>query len=238
MAGAVPVLAQDGGYSGLIAPPSAPETSAPEPESGTADPSPVYEGLLAPPPAAPASRSGKGGGALVKEEPPGYSGVIPGYVGGRPGGGKLPAEDKPLQVTATPGLDKFLPSKTSADLKAPSVILEKPGRVSAKMARTLAKPSARINDMLPMEYVARETIDQLMPGVRDKKLPAAVRAENIRQAHARLATLADGLRYRKMVPDKTYREMGLPDVFIKEEREGADKALLRLNRALTELKEY
>jgi hypothetical protein len=234
---AAPVFAQGGGYEGLIAP-AAPESSAPD----TTDTSSGYEGLLAPAPA-PASRGGAA--RQDKDEPPGYSGLIPGRVEDNAGGGP------PAQMTSVPGTAQPIAPKSAEDIGVLSTLhgidrngdgipddLMKPGQISRKTASALGKPHKRIDNMLPAEYAARKNIDQLMPGVRDKKISAAVRAERVRNTQERLATLANGLRQKKAVPDRIYKAMGVPDIFVQEEKEGADQALLRLDKALKELKEY
>lgn len=248
MARTVQVWAQDSGYEGLIAAPPS-ETPAPTPET-TAPPAPDdtgYSGLLAPAPSA-----NSNGQAPKPQEPIGYSGIIPGYVGDNSASGSSPPPEKQQpQMSTTPGGGQPATPKTSDDLKNMAAIhaqdldgngipddLEKVGKVSEKVARTLGTPYERIENMLPTEYMAKQNIDQLMAGVRDNKVPPKARAENARKAHRSLETLADGLRFKKLVPDKTYRDMGLPDSFINEEKEGNEKALVRLNEALNELKEY
>jgi len=247
MAPAVPVGAQDGGYEGLLAPPpseapaAAPETTAPPPDDTG------YSGLLAPAPSV--NNSGQ---APKQREPAGYGGLIPGYVEQNSAARTPPAAgQQQTQISPTPDGSKPVAPKTSDDIKNMAAIraqdlngngipdqLEKVEKVSDKVAKTLGTPYERIENMLPTEYMAKQNIDQLMPGVRDNKIPPEVRAENARKAHQSLETLADGLRFKKVVPDKIYRDMGLPDSFIKEEKEGNEKALARLNEALNELKNY
>ncbi|MCE9507227.1 MAG: hypothetical protein K8R48_02780 [Alphaproteobacteria bacterium] len=246
MAQAVPAGAQDSGYEGLIAPPpseapaAAPETATPAPDDAG------YGGLLAPAPS-----TGGNGQAPIPQEPAGYGGLIPGYVQENSAASSPPPEKQQPQMSSTPGGTEPATPKTSDDLKNIAAIraqdrngngipdeLEQVGKVSDKTAKTLGTPYERIENMLPTEYMAKQNIDQLMPGVRDNKIPPKVRAENARKAHQDLETLADGLRFKKLVPDKIYRDMGLPDSFIQEEKEGNEKALVRLNEALNELKKY
>jgi hypothetical protein len=229
---AAPAFAEDSGYEGLIAP-STPESTAPPAATAPAAPdtSSGYEGLIAP---APSSHTNNTNTAKPqKEEPLGYSGLIPGRV----------EQPPPPQVTASPSNPSLTP-KNSEDIKMLATVhgmqqdIEKPGVVSKKTALALAKPHPRIDNMLPLEYAAKKNIDDMMPGIRDKKISKKVRAERVRNTHEKLATLAAGLRQKKSVPDRIYKAMGVPDSFIKEEREGTDHALLRLDKALQELKAY
>jgi hypothetical protein len=228
----VPVLAQGGGYEGLIAPV--------EPESKPAEQEPPpaasggYEGLVAPPPSA-------RNPANPKHEPPGYSGLIPGYVA-------EPPPSQPAQATPAPTNPNVTP-KSAEDLKMLSTLqgidkeggalkLRGPEKVSKEDALVLNKPRPRIDKMLPAEYAMKATIDDLMPGILDKKIPSDLRTRRVKAAREELAELAAGFQQKKSVPDAVYREMGVGDTFIREEREGTNRALAMLGKALSKLKEY
>lgn len=230
LAPTAPALAQ-GGYEGLIAP-AAPETSAPAPSPSSAPAADTgYSGLLAPAPAP----AGSAPAAPKEQQPAGYSGLIPGYVGG----GAPAQQAAPVATKASDDL-KAQAAAQARDRDGDGVLdgIKGVEKASAQTAQRLEKPRQRIQNMLPMEYAARQNIDQVMAEIKDKKLHPDKIKEKARKAHESLERLADGVRFKKMVPDKTYRDMGLPDIFIREEKEGNEKALALLNQALAELKGY
>ncbi|MFH1157725.1 MAG: hypothetical protein V1721_02400 [Pseudomonadota bacterium] len=211
LAEASPVHAKDSGYEGLV---------APAPESGNAP--------------------------RDQEEPPGYSGLIPGRSGT-----SSAQQKQPPQMTRTPGDAPQVAPRSSDDLKALAQVygqdrdgdllpdaLKKPEPLSEKTTALLAGPRARIKGKLPMVYMIGEKIRKLLPQVEDERLSPEARAEMARKAYGELAPFADGLRAKKMVPDDIYRQMGLSETFIEEEKTGTTVALDELNEALQKLKEY
>ena len=50
--------------------------------------------------------------------------------------------------------------------------------------------------------------------------------------------MADTLRQKQLIPDAPYKNIGLTDAYIKDERDGNDAALSQLDAALEELKSY
>ncbi|MBI3440978.1 MAG: hypothetical protein HY052_04125 [Proteobacteria bacterium] len=209
MTSVIPAFAAGDGYSGLIAPP-APNSSAPGTEAGN-----------------------------------GYAGLIPDRPDARGSADNTPEEQQP--VTATPTTHAPM---TSADLKMLALKygltkkrdmaaeFTKPLKLSDKQKEVLAKPRPRIENMLPAEYAARKNIEGVMPKVRDKSISPEEQKKSVSLARQRLGALAEGFRYKNNVSDDVYKKMGLPDIFIKEEREGNSKALSLLNEALKELDQY
>jgi len=199
-----------------------------------------YEGLIAP--AAPDSPTPAR--AEDSHEPLGYSGVISGYTGDDDA-----AKEPAPSMTAPPELTRIIIPESAEELGLLAAAQQyggegipddvvKPFKASNRVANMLAKPRQRIENMLPMEYAVKKNVDKLMPGITDEKIPPEERAENVRKAQKKLATLAQGLLAKTTVPDSLYRQMGLSDVFISEEKESTDKALSRLNLALQELEKY
>lgn len=92
--------------------------------------------------------------------------------------------------------------------------------------------------MLPAEYATKQSVDRIMAVVKDPNASKKVRADRAKKAAERLATMSRGMRARANIPDKAYKSSGASDVFIKEQREGTDAALRRINNAMTELKKY
>ena len=77
-----------------------------------------------------------------------------------------------------------------------------------------------------------------MSRVESKGLSPKARMENAREAYKELAPFAKGLRHKKKVPDDIYRQMGLSEIFIKENKTGTSIALTQLDETLRKLKSY
>jgi len=210
------------GYEGLIAP-SKPAVSQPpsKQEPAALPASSGYEGVLAPAPNPSVSPL-----VSAPAEPLGYSGLIPGAA---PKPAASPAPEKSLITKGAEGI-KALAAILSKDKDGDGLLdkLKKPTKVPEQTLARMNKPRGRIEGMLPAEYAARRNVDDIMKAIGSKE--DAARAENI------LNTLADGFRAKKSVPERVYKQKGLSDDYIKEEREGTEKALARINAALDDIK--
>lgn len=198
-----------------------------------------YEGLIAPPADSAASAPPP---ASPADEPPGYSGVIPGGVEAET------AKEQAPSMIGTPEPQSPPAPKTSDDIRLLALKhggdhdgdgLRDDFMKNIKIpAQAPLQKRRRIDNMLPMEFAVKRNIEQLMAGIGDEKISAEDRAKKAGQAREALVKLAEGLHYKATIPDKTYQQMGLSDSFIAEEHEGTDKALSRLDLALKELEKY
>lgn len=196
-----------------------------------------YAGLIAP--AAPVEDAAPA--ARTDEPPPqfgGYAGLIPGTVSEAP---------QSLYVTPVPGAVAPPPPKTVEDVTLMAAAHDQGGMLnmlqgslalSDQVRRRLDKPRTRIENVLPMEYAAIRNIDQTMSKINDSSLSPEERVKTVSAARQKLSSMAEGLRYKLQIPDSLYQRMGVSDVFVSEEKEGAGKALALLNTALKELDKY
>lgn len=100
----------------------------------------------------------------------------------------------------------------------------------------LAKPSLRIDGMLPVEYMAKKDIDAAMKKINDAALTPAERQQKIRETYDELLQLMSGLLTQEGISDSLYKTMKAPDIYVQETKEGTTKALTRLGIALQQLK--
>jgi hypothetical protein len=231
------VLAQ--GYDGLMSPASPAETAPAKPDTRP----PGYEGVMpgwTPPPP-------KEEVAIPKAAPP--KAVAP------PRAAKtvtVPAKaaQKPRQ-TPIPGqsLRKQTPSdelRTLSMLRGLDVDMNKiPDRLEGHNVRlpaasieALSRPRPRVNGMLPMEMMIVRNVDQIMTYVKNPRLSEAKRMENARSAYKQLEDLRAGLKFKSQAPEAVYRKLGLPDVYIQEEKESIKKTLAYVEATLDVLKGY
>lgn len=218
----------DDGYSGVIAP-TVPKTGAGRPPKGQAE--------------------------------QGYVGVVPGYVApdvgnsspvpvktppaGRQQPGKnYPGNFTPMQVQPqmSPQYATIDPKIRSAqDLQTLAMIYsfdKNADNVSDSMARNfrlpkemvsaLEQPRVRVNDMLPMESMIKDSIDAALMDVENRRQNPADTIQNLKK-------MREGLRAKRTIPDAIYKTMGMPATYIKEEREGIDKSLSRIDSAIRKL---
>lgn len=228
---AFPVYAKNTGYEGLIAP--APESST-STDSAPKQDAQEYDGLIAP---TPIKKRAVGN---YKKQPLGYSGLIPGR-----------SEKPPPQMTKIPGTSPQAVPRTSDDIKALARIyghdrnndlvpdaLRKPKLLSKNAREILAGPRTRIKGKLPMVYMIEQKIKTLMSQVENENISQEVRTKNAYKAYNELSFFAEGLMHKKTVPDNIYRQMGLSEIFIEEDKTGSSDALKQLNETLKKLRKY
>lgn len=235
------------GYDGVLAPSQSADSN---------DETDGYSGVIAPS-AKPIGKAGKN--TKKNTEPLGYSGVIPGYVPeeqapqtvakkpvavvkpvAEPKAKFTPVE-RPPQETQIYGTSLSKKVKNAEDLKSLAMIhsfdrnadgipdsTAKQFKLPPETVAFLEQPRTRIEGMLPMDSMIKKSIEAAMTDVKNKKQSPEQVAENLR-------TMRDGLRAKRSIPDSVYRIMGMPDVYVKEEREGLDNALSRINTALKQL---
>lgn len=89
----------------------------------------------------------------------------------------------------------------------------------------------RINGMLPMELLAKTQIDKIMASINHPGVTSEQRQENARNGYSQLLGYVDGIMTRRMVPDQLYKNAGLSDLFLAEEREANERAMVRFEEA-------
>ena len=89
-------------------------------------------------------------------------------------------------------------------------------------------PRPRTEGMLPLESTIKQSIDTAL----EQMLTNNQRPEEIVDS---LKRIRDGLRAKGSVSDGVYKVMGLPDTYVKEEREGVEKSIRRIDDAIRQL---
>lgn len=89
----------------------------------------------------------------------------------------------------------------------------------------------RINGMLPMELLAKTQIDKIMASINHPSVTPEQRQENARNGYSQLLGYVDGIMTRRMVPDQMYKNAGLSDLFLAEEHEANERAMVRFEEA-------
>lgn len=231
------------GYSGLFADEGAPEQPS-APAGGD------YGGVLAPSgnapanvPPAPAPAAPSTNTVLAPAAPAGNTAASSNY-----GGNFTPIQQRDLPTSTAMGAQMPAKVQTADDLKrlATAYSIDKnfdgiPDNIAAAvklpatMTEMLKQPRVRINGMLPMESTVKTSIDKAMASLRDPKLSAVQRQENLKTTLTSLRTMRSGLKAKSTVSDTAYRLMGMPDLYVKEERESITKSLARVEAALAAL---
>lgn len=181
-----------------------------------------YDGLIAPRASNPVDQDKK---------KPGYSGLIPGYV---PDDSKNPLIKQPN----TSGTFDAREVARSMDRDGDGTPDTPAAPVPLTVFEALNQPGDRFNGMLPQEYAFSDITDGIMKSVRDKGVPAEKYKENVEGAYKSLSDFASAMRQERDIPYSIYAKLGLPKLYADERRQGAEDALLHLEKALAELEEY
>lgn len=237
---AAPVLAQ--GYEGLFAP----EDTAPARNQPAPAQNPGYQGLIpGAVPAAPAPTPPTTSSRPANATAPATQKSIPRPI--RLPEGTLKAQS-PAPSTPIPATSNLQPIRSSADLvslaRAYNLAegsadigdeLAARARLPASSTELLKHPRARINGMLPMENSIKNSIDATMASLRAPNLRPEDRAARAKLAVDSLTTIKRGLTVKSGISDRTYQAMGIPSLYVKEEREALKNALARVDAALAQL---
>ena len=125
------------------------------------------------------------------------------------------------------GIDKNadgIPDAVSDNFKLPQEDLAK-----------LNFPRQRIEGMLPIEHNTKRTIDQVIASLGASTTQGEARQKEIRAAVSNLRSMRDGMRAQNSVSDAVYQAMGMPEIYVKEQREGFGKSIERLDAAVRQL---
>lgn len=116
-----------------------------------------------------------------------------------------------------------IPDKIASEMKLPE-----------DMTQHLNVPRPREKDgLLPMESNIKRSIEGTFQQIKTQK--GSLRSESVKAALADLKRMHIGISNSSRIPDSIYKTMGLPDVYIKEEREGYNNSLKRIETAIREL---
>ncbi len=205
------------GYQGLIpgAVPQAPAAAAPAPAKGGTQQQPAQTATM-PLNLAP--------GATAQQ--PSIIGATPApasAIGIKPIRNSDDLRELAMMYSVDQNLDS-IPDEMAAQFRLPETTTE-----------MLKQPRPRINGMLPMEMSVKNSVDSAMSTLRDPKLRPADRQARAKLALESLKTIQSGLKSKSQVSDRTYQLMGMPPIYIKEEREAATKAMQHVEAALRQL---
>lgn len=229
------------GYQGLFgeddAKPAAPSRAPDQP--------PGYQGLIpgavpqapAPTTAAPAQPQAQQQAPATATRP--LRGVAPTAAAPSIVMGNTPAPNSMLGIT---------PIRSSDDLRKLAMIysidknmdqipdeMAAQFRLPATTTELLKQPRPRVNGMLPMEQSVKTSIEGAMATLRDPKLRPADRQARAKLALDSLKSMQTGLKVKGQISDRTYQVMGMPQTYVKEEREAITKSLARIDLAIRQL---
>lgn len=156
---------------------------------------------------------------------------------------------KPQKTPLPGGTDRGI--KTKEDLESAAMIksfdkdhdgvpdgIAKMPRFTGKLSGVMAGEPELIDGKYTMEYVVSENIQRLMPLVRDERLPLSQRKENAKNIESQFLKTLQGVQAESQVPDKMYKDMGLPDAYLVTQKEERRRVVALLLPILQELKKY
>ncbi len=108
-------------------------------------------------------------------------------------------------------------------------------RLPATTTEMLKQPRPRVDGMLPMERGVKTSIDSAMATLQDPRLRPADRQARAKLALDSLKSMQTGLKVKSQISDRTYQVMGMPQTYVKEEREAIAKSLARIDTAIRQL---
>ena len=160
-----------------------------------------------------------------------------------------PEEKRVVGMTPRPGAVPHRPIRTAQDLEdlarmhgfqlnMPKLTDEMAARikVSPKAYSIASSPRLRLNGMLPQEAMIKKQIEQVMFSINMPGLTAEQRRRNARAGYEKLKMFADGFMHKASIPDEVYSTMGVPGIFVQEQKESTEKSLARLREAFKTLK--
>jgi hypothetical protein len=160
-----------------------------------------------------------------------------------------PEDQRVVAMTPRPGSIPTRPIRTAQDLEdfarlqgfelnLPKLTDEMAARiqVSPKAYSIASSPRLRINGMLPQEAMIKKQIEQVMFSVNMKGLTPEQRRRNARAGYEKLKMFEDGFMHKRSISDEVYTTMGVPGIFVQEQRESTEKSLKHLGEAFKTLK--
>jgi hypothetical protein len=105
-------------------------------------------------------------------------------------------------------------------------------KINPKVYSLVSSPATRIDGMLPTEFGAKKMIDTNMYIIDQSNFTPEKKKEAYIDLMIRLRQMADGLRMRQSVPNELYAQMGVPAIYVQEEKEGTAKGIARLDQAI------
>lgn len=105
-------------------------------------------------------------------------------------------------------------------------------KINPKVYSLVSSPATRIDGMLPTEYGAKRMIDANLHLIEQSNFAPEQRKEALIDLMIRLRQQADALRMRQNVPLELYAQMGVPAIYVQEEKEGVNKSIVRLDQAI------
>lgn len=197
-----------------------------------------YEGLMAPAPS-----------ETTSDRPPGYEGVMPGWIAPPQAANTVTVPAVKSSPAQTPVLGQAMNQQSPSDEirtlsmirgldidmnRVPDTLEGNIVRLPAASIEALSRPRTRMNGMLSMETSIRNSVNQIMSSVKGGKLSE----EQARDAYKQLDDLRAGLKFKSQIPESVYQKMGLPDIYIKEEKGGISSTLAFVEEAMAELNGY
>lgn len=105
-------------------------------------------------------------------------------------------------------------------------------KINPKVYSLVSSPATRIDGMLPTEFGAKKMIDTNMYLIEQSNFTPEKKKEAYIDLMIRLRQMADSLRMRQNVPNELYAQMGVPAIYVQEEKEGTAKGIERLDKAI------
>src|SRR5262249_24839433 len=102
----------------------------------------------------------------------------------------------------------------------------------------LARPRPRVNGLMPREAAMQQRVNDLVRLVSDPGLNDDQRRENARKARQKLQDYSNYLRAQDQLPDALYQTMGVPDSYMRDNKDSTRTALSRVETALRTVKKY
>lgn len=105
-------------------------------------------------------------------------------------------------------------------------------KFNPKLYGLVSSPATRIDGMLPTEFGAKKMIDTNLYLIEQSNFTPEKKKEALIDLMIRLRQMADGLRLRNNIPGELYAQMGVPTIYVQEEKEGTAKGIARLDKAI------
>lgn len=110
-------------------------------------------------------------------------------------------------------------------------------KINPKVYSLVSSPATRVDGMLPTEYGAKRMIDTNRHLIEQSGFTPERKKEALIDLMIRLRQQADALRMRQNVPLELYAQMGVPTIYVQEEKEGVTKGIQRLDAAIKQIYE-
>lgn len=151
-----------------------------------------------------------------------------------------------IEISRSPTLSSARPIRSMDELKVYAMgetslkdtkAAFKKMKLPDRILKILAKAPSRYDGLTSTEYKTKLQIDEMMTNL-DYAQTRKERRALVAEIKENLTNMMDNFYLQKSIPDQSYTDLGLSDVYIEEQNKGIDDSIKRLDVTLKMLRKY